>query len=557
LLSKVKNSRYYLLLLSVLSGVLLGVAWLFGPLSFTLLFAFVPLLRVESYISSKGLTKPGRAFWRYAYITLFVWNLCTTWWTANTTAAGVATAAGGIFAIFANSLLQSIPLALFGFTKRSTTEVIGYLSLPIYWITFEYIHLNWDLSWPWLTLGNGFLYMPQWVQWYEFTGVLGGTLWVWVANLLVYVALLKYKGMYTPQGRVGVDVYVLAVLIVPMLLSYYLYNTYEEKGEPVEIVVVQPNIDPYTEKFVGTERFIPFDEQVRRFIQLSESQITPKTKFVVWPETAIDGAYQEDALENEPLISQIKGFVNQHPQLSLLTGITSWKRYSNKEAAPAAARYREDLGYYDVFNTGMFVATGQHLQFYHKSKLVPGVEILPYPGVLGVLTKLVFDLGGTAGSLGRQDERTVFKNNEGQGIAPAICYESIYGEFMGEYVQNGADFITIITNDGWWGKTPGHRQHLAYASLRAIESRRSIARSANTGISGFVNQRGDLLYATEYWVQQAVNGTILANKELTFYVKYGDYIGRIAQWLALGVLLFSIVKNRMKRTEKTEVPKAA
>src|SRR5574343_444659 len=71
-------------------------------------------------------------------------------------------------------------------------------------------------------------------------------------------------------------------------------------------------------------------------------------------------------------------------------------------------------------------------------------------------------------------------------LAPAVCYESVYGDFMAKYIRSGAEVICIITNDGWWGNTPGHRQHLAYAKLRAIETRKQIIRSANTGISCFV-----------------------------------------------------------------------
>src|SRR5207247_2436074 len=109
------------------------------------------------------------------------------------------------------------------------------------------------------------------------------------------------------------------------------------------------------------------------------------------------------------------------------------------------------------------------------------------------------DLGGTSGSLGMQKERTVFKtqstiNNPQSAIfiAPAICYESIYGDFLSAYIRNGAEFIAVITNDGWWGDTPGYIQHENYARLAAIEFRRDIARSANTGISCFINQKGDI-----------------------------------------------------------------
>jgi len=116
---------------------------------------------------------------------------------------------------------------------------------------------------------------------------------------------------------------------------------------------------------------------------------------------------------------------------------------------------------------------------------------------------------------------------------------------MAEFIRNGAKSIFIITNDGWWGDTPGHEQHLAYARLRAIELRRSIARSANTGISAFLNQRGDVLQATEYWKQDIIRGTIRPSEQLTFYARYGDYIARTAAWLSVFVFLAAIVKRQL------------
>ena len=105
--------------------------------------------------------------------------------------------------------------------------------------------------------------------------------------------------------------------------------------------------------------------------------------------------------------------------------------------------------------------------------------------------------------------------------------------------------IFIITNDGWWGNTAGHKQHLHYASLRAIETRRSIARSANTGISAFINQRGDIEQATEYWEPAVIQGTIRANDQMTFYGRHGDYLARTAAWLSVFVFLAALVKGKI------------
>jgi apolipoprotein N-acyltransferase len=172
------------------------------------------------------------------------------------------------------------------------------------------------------------------------------------------------------------------------------------------------------------------------------------------------------------------------------------------------------------------------------------------------LGALVIDLGGASGSLGKQAERSVFSNKDSTATAaPVICYESVFGEFCAEYIQKRANFIAVITNDGWWGNTAGHRQHLRFSSLRAIELRRSIARSANTGISCFVNQRGDILQPTEYWQPAVLKADLQLNTEMTFYAAYGDYLGRIIAFLLVFVLISIAVKKKTTIQFKPRVRK--
>jgi len=168
---------------------------------------------------------------------------------------------------------------------------------------------------------------------------------------------------------------------------------------------------------------------------------------------------------------------------------------------------------------------------------------MPYPKLFKLLESVILDLGGTTGSRGSQEYRGTFKHTiDETRVAPVICYESIYGEYVTDYIKNGANFIFVITNDGWWGDTPGHKQHLNYSQLRAIETRRSVARSANTGISAFINQKGEILNKTEWWVRDAIKNNIKANTEITFYVRNGDFIGRIAAFFSILAILYSLVQ---------------
>jgi apolipoprotein N-acyltransferase len=207
--------------------------------------------------------------------------------------------------------------------------------------------------------------------------------------------------------------------------------------------------------------------------------------------------------------------------------------------------------YYDSFNAAIQLDSTDNIQDYIKSKLVVGVEKMPYTQYLRFLKKLTLRLGGTFRSHGTQEYReSLFAPDDSIGVAAVICYESVYGEFVTEYVKAGSNYIFVITNDGWWGDTPGHRQHLGFSRLRAIETRRSIARSANTGISAFINQKGEILARTKYWVPDVITAELNANDACTFYVKHGDYIARVAYFFSLIVILYTIVRIVLKKRLK-------
>jgi apolipoprotein N-acyltransferase len=531
---KIQSKPYYLFLLSLLSGTLLWAGWPTKPLGFILFFAFVPLLIIEDYLSGSDLKKKGRKFFGYSYLTLLTWNVLTTYWVYNSTAAG------GIFAMACNALLMCIPMMLFYYTKKLAGYNIGLISFIAYWITFEFIHLNWELTWPWLTLGNGFASLPQLVQWYEYTGALGGSLWILLSNILIYHIFRKKNP--TERIKMSPVIIVLAWMFLLMFYSLYTYNNYEETGEDIEVVVVQPNIDPYEEKFEGSEKFIPYEEQLSRLIALSEKKITKETKYVAWPETALPYGYFEDDIISYPVIRELQNFTRKYPNISLITGLDTYKIYQTQ--ATPSARFHGN-GYVDAFNSALQINEKEDLVLYRKSKLVPGVEYMP-----SFLSSFAIAVGESAGGLGRQKERTVFFNKDSVGVAPVICYESIFGEFVGDYINNGANMIFIITNDGWWGNSQGHKQHLQYAVVRAIETRKDIARSANTGISGFINQRGDIVARSEYWKQDVMSMKIKQNSIKTFYTRNGDYIGNLFSFVSIVSFLAAIVmglKNRKKK----------
>ncbi|MBL0341432.1 MAG: apolipoprotein N-acyltransferase [Bacteroidetes bacterium] len=530
-------SRSGIFSLSFLSGILLSIAWPsagFAPLLFV---AFIPLLLCEDVVFRNREKFSSWFLFFISYFTFFTFNLLTTWWVKY------ASFFGAVAAIVCNALFMAIVFQLFHATRKKWGSLPGYVSLIVFWVAFEHLHMDWDLSWPWLTLGNGFAGWVKLIQWYEFTGVLGGTIWIWTINIILYMALagLIFK---IREYNYAKDLKLAAwILFIPVIYSFVRYYTYTEIADPVQVAVIQPNIDPYNEKFSGMSSA----DQLDRILNLAATVTDSTTDYVIAPETALPDGIWEEEIEQHPQIKKLQIFQATHPNANWVIGLASNKYYPDSNLKSATARkFTNSEGYYDSFNTAMQLNQKGNVQLHHKSKLVPGVEKMPFPALFKHLDDFAIDLGGISGSLGMQDFPSVFTEELTQTkIAPVICYESIYGDYLTQYVKEGADLIFIITNDGWWSDTPGYRQHLKYATLRAIETRRSIARSANTGISCFINQRGDISQPTGWWVPTAIKASLNKNKAMTFYSKTGDILGSVSMVAAVVIfILFLFRKNR-------------
>ena len=532
--------KYHLLLLSIFSGLLFAVAWPASGITFFVFFAIVPLFFIEQHVA-KNREKHGRfAMLLYTYIAYLVWNALTTYWIWNSTEVG------GILAIGLNAFLLATVFQVYCFTKRVfKLGKIAYLVLIIYWIGFEYFHLDWDLSWPWLNLGNVLATSPKWIQWYEYTGTMGGTLWLIVINILIFEAINLFisKGVVLKKKLIYSSV-ALMVIMLPIIFSEIVYYNYKETNNPVDVVVVQPNVDPYNEQYNA-----PPVEIMNKILALADKKVDSNVSFVVCPESALQEYAYEDQLANVGSVQGIRLFLNSYKNLSFMVGLSTHRVLKPGEPFTDATReYMDSPGkYYEPFNTALLIDKPYTLPIYHKSKLTPGVEKMPFKKLFKPVEKYAIDLGGTIGSLGTDAERKAFTTTvKDVKVSPVICYESIYGEFVSQFVRNGANLLFIITNDGWWGNSPGHRQHFTFATMRAIETRRDIARSANTGISGFINQRGDVVMRTKYWEPDVIRHKMNANSAVTFYVECGDYIGRFCYYTGLLLLLASILYSITK-----------
>ena len=507
------------------------LAW--PPMPYTtplLLVGLVPLMIAISRIKDSEKAKKGKKVFLTAGLSFLVWNTSGVYWLYNTISAvnpPVIAAFLSLIPFSLGALLMTFSFWLYYRLSRIANKYISYAGLISFYVAMEYLHQTWDLNFPWMTLGNGLSGMHQLAQWYEYTGVYGGSLWILLSNIMAFEAYEKIKMDVKGYTKWRPILVWGLVVVVPIGISLTRYFRYAEKSVPVNVVAVQPNINPY-EKFNINSAY----EQLNILIHLSDSLGQPNTEYFVWPETAIPVQTDEDQIRSSGSYLAAQQFLSKYKNGTLITGIES-------------VQFTGDVQ--QNYNSAMQVENSSNVQFYHKSKLVPGVEKMPFPEALSILKPLFAGFGGTTGGWGWQEKPEVFYAYSGIGVTPVICYESLWGEWIGEAVGNGAQFISIITNDGWWGNTSGKDQHLLYAKLRSIETRRYVVRSANTGISAFINQRGDITQQTEWWTRTAIKSDINLNDDITFYVKSGDIIAKALCFLALVLALMIPLKRLFKK----------
>lgn len=529
-ISPIMSRSYPSILLALLSGCLLAAAWYWhlGPLLF---IAWLPLLFLEKQITEGQGGKKRLKLWCYSYLAFFVWNLLVTWWIVY------ASLGGACMAILANALLMSMVFLIYSALRSHIPATWSHWILLPVWMAWEHLHSFWDLSWTWLNLGNVFSFHHTWVQWYEFTGASGGTAWVLSVNLLLYSAIIKQR---TDIDRRKLPILPLLVVMVPLLVSFVLLKVRKplsSVAEPLRCLVVQPNVDPYNFKFV-----MEYQQQFLKALNLIRQKLDAQTDLVVLPETFVTSDINEEVLNRSEEMRWFRdSLMKHHSELKIVSGGNTHTFFKDPEKITATARFDGNSGlYYDYYNSAIYLDKDT-CEVYHKSKLVPGVEKMPFPALFKPLEKLALNLGGTVGSLGLQKERTVLDNkNGGCSIAPVICYESVYSDYLSEYIRNGAKWICIVTNDGWWENTPGYKQHMNYARLRAIENRRQIARSANTGISCFIDEFGNTYQETPWWQPAVISQDIYLNDELTLFSRFGDVLSFAAVIISLLVSVYGL-----------------
>jgi len=517
------------LILSSLTGILLVIAWPPVGLTPLLFFAFVPLLKVMDKTTSFKKT------FLYTYLAFFFWTLGTMYWIGNTQLDGQNFIIVSVAFIFI-PLFQTIPIVLFQVIKRKFDKAYILLLVPFFWVSYEFLHSRWDLAFTWLHLGLGLSPMPYLIQYYELTGPLGGTLLIWLVNVLVYLILFKRDKINIKPLYVGLA----SLLVLVASANFLLIPGTPKTSRTAHVAIVQNSTDSYQKlnKETLEQQVALISKSVQRFKQ-------EKIDLVVFPEGFLRTSPKAPLIINEPEHSQTVQrllAISDSIDAPLLIGFIGFKLHDSSRESPENALPIGDGRYYSTYNGAMFLTPDRRVQIQLKNNLVPFMERVPFLESTSFFEKFRLNLNQSKISYGRDDQTNVFEYEQLK-IAPLICLDAVFPAYTTRFIDKRANLVAIIANDSWAGKTSGFLQNAEYAKSVALSLRKTIIRSATTGVSLFVNEVGSVEKETKWKERTTITKAVELNRQKTFYSIVGDLIGYISLIVVIISLSYFFIRR--------------
>lgn len=539
-----ESSSGYRIALAVSSGVMLGLAFPPSPFYSLAYVGLIPVLLLIEIMKSTG------QLLRYSYLTLFIFHVLTVYWTGGFVHAhDTWMMAAGVALLLVHPLFYWPSILLYTYVKKRLGLVAGLISFPFLWISYEYIHSLGEFSFPWMTLGNSQAYDLYRGQLAEYTSVYGLSFLLIVFNIIGFILLVN---LGTRRWRIrssqAITAFVVLALLyfLPWLYGARIISRYENEpgGTSLSVGVIQPNFDPWEKWGEGLiNRWDAYEQQFRTFQHQTKLLVRqePNLDLIVWPETAIPF---------QILLPTYSGFLQTMQETvdsvrtPIFTGLAHRMFYDSLHAPITATQSRYGNIYFDDFNSATLFEPNSYIgPIYKKIILVPFAERIPYAETFRFLIEpLKWNVGIGMWGIGKDSIMFSLPSTGSERInfSGIICYESVYPNYVRQFVKKGAQFLIIISNDSWWGNTSGAYQHASYASFRAIENRRWIIRSTNGGISTFVDPLGRLHNETRLYSAANLKGEIQPRNEQTFYTKHGDLFALVCLFCSGLFIILSI-----------------
>ncbi|MEO8232148.1 MAG: apolipoprotein N-acyltransferase [Ignavibacteriota bacterium] len=517
-------------LLLILSGIFFGISFTPFPFPFPLFLfaAFVPYFFVIA--KKQTLLKVNSA----SYLTFFVMSLLTVYWVGSWQSESDAfLMLSGIVLVFFLPCVMLINSTLYFISRKVFKKDLSLYFFPFFWVTGEYLLTLTDLKFPWLTIGHGLAKFTSFIQIADIIGAFGLSFVVLWINIFIYKGLKLFK----ESSKAGLINFSIAGLIFIFVIAYGFIriSSLNHDEKKIKVGSIQPNLDPWNKWELGG-----LNEILKNNLELSQQCVDEGAKIIFWPETSLtvyllSGTYQTE-------LDSIYSFLNRN-NVSLLTGMPDYRIY--EKDAPKNAKYSEAGKYhYATYNSILLLQPNTfEIQRYGKMQLVPLGEHTPFVDQIPFLGDLLkWGVGISGWNVGQ--DTTVFKfvdDKDTIKIGGLVCYESVFPTFPNYFVDRGAQFLAVLTNDSWYGKLSGPYQHKEFANLRAVENRRAVVRCANGGISCLINKFGVTEVETKMFTRTHLVVDVPLNNEKTFYTKNPLIIPIISSAFALWIFGINIL----------------
>jgi len=505
--------------LGLLTGILFALS--FPPFK-TGFLAYGALIPFFLLLQNKSVTEALR----WSYVTGLFADIATLFWIGWVTLPGLLGAL----------LILPLYFALYGFLHWfliRRLSLAGYFLLPFLWTAVEYLQSYGETAFPWNYLGYTQTYYLPLIQHAEYTSVYGVSFWVATINVILFV--LWQKRAATRMRRILFFV-LTGIFLLPLLHGVLVMNNTKSGNESVKVALLQGNVDPF-EKWDANF----YDRNFDVYDEASKSIMPSEPDLLIWPETALPFYLRHEYKH----LAKVRNMVDSL-KTPLLTGTIDLDY--------------DDNGDYRYYNSAfLFEPFNRRIQNYAKMQLVPFSERVPYRDYFpfNVLKNALYDMALGIGDYSKGAEFKIlsftpgrcYRSSAGTGeggeppayrLAAPICYESVFPDLIRQFVLQGIDFLAIITNDAWFGKTSAPYQHEQIAVMRAVENRTPIARCANTGVSCFIDAYGRVSKATRIFQKAQIVAQVHVDKRVSFYTQHGNVFAKGASAIAALAIIWAI-----------------
>ncbi|NWF98370.1 MAG: apolipoprotein N-acyltransferase [Nitrospirae bacterium] len=430
---------------------------------------------------------------------------------------------GSIFLVILLCLYLSLYTGLFAFifsVAIQNTKLPGLIIAPIFWVVIEFIRAYAFTGFPWSSLGYSQYKFLSIIQIADITGIYGISFLIMSLNGAISDIILLKKRINNIPLFPKYQFYFWLISLVLVFILSIIYGqirlSQDRAGKTITASIIQGNIEQ-DKKWDSSYQ----NEVLSAYKEITLAASLKKPDIIIWPETALPFFFGED-------ISLTRNIIDFQKNIStnLLFGTIMFK---DKKKQP-----------FQLSNSAVLLnETGKVIFTYDKIHMVPFGEYVPLRNILFFIDKLVTGIGDyTPG-------KSYIKAKSSSGnFAVLICYEIIFPGLVRKFFTDKGDYIVNITNDAWFGKTSGPYQHFSMAVFRAIENRKPVLRAANTGISGFIDSNGRILYKTNLFEKTFLVEKIKTDCTKSFYSKYGDLFSYFC--IIFTVILLSNLSGKIR-----------